>query len=83
MERFQASLARNGKLLLDSLSGSFTSADRSAGIFAAPAGSALVAKSTYDLVLADGDSIPILISRVTPNAHRPMMIEFTSSPSTP
>jgi hypothetical protein len=80
MERFQASLVRNGKLLLDGLSGSFTSADRSAGIFAVPAGSALVAKSTYDLVLAGGQSIPILISRVTPNAHRPMMIEFTSNP---
>jgi hypothetical protein len=80
MERFQASLMRNGKVLLDGLSGSFTSADRSAGIFAAPAGSALVAKSAYDLLLADGQSIPVVISRVTPNAHRPMMIEFTSAP---
>jgi hypothetical protein len=80
MERFQASLVRNGKLVLDGLSGSFTAADRSAGIFAAPAGSALVARSTYDLALTDGQSISIQISRVTPNAHRPMMIEFTASP---
>jgi hypothetical protein len=72
MERFQATLMRDNKVYLHSLVGTFTAPERAAGFFAAPERTSLVARSSYQLILADGQALSIAITK----AHRLAIVMF-------
>jgi hypothetical protein len=76
VEHFQATLIRDGKLLLDGLSGNFTGPGHAAGFFAAPPGTSLIAGPNYQLVLASKETVAIAIEKVTLNGHRPAFVQF-------
>jgi hypothetical protein len=76
MERFQARLLRDNKILLDGLTGTFTSGERAAGFFAAPPGTSLVAGPNYELELTEGKTLAISIQKVVLNGHRPAIVQF-------
>jgi hypothetical protein len=79
MERFQATLMRDNKVVLDHLTGTFFDPSRAAGFLAAPAGTSLAARSSYQLTLVDGQTLSIMLTKVISNAHRLAIIEFTVS----
>lgn len=77
MERFQGKLVRDGKTLLDGVTGNFTGPG--AGFFAAPPTTTLAKGAALRLQLDDGREVPVTIEKVVPNAHRPAIVHFTAS----
>jgi hypothetical protein len=74
MERFQGKLLREKRTVLDGITGTFTAPLE--GFFAAPAGTSLVAGVRCELALVDGRTLPVTLTKVVLNGHRPAMVFF-------
>ena len=79
MERFEGKLLRNKQTVLDGIAGNFTAPRE--GFFAAPAGTNLITRTFCELALVDGRTLPVTITKVVPNGHRPAMVFFASPES--